>query len=190
MENNLLKTDYPIVQSILNVPLVENPVPYTVSGNNPSMKNYGVYKDFRNQYPTYCNSLPPPPRDQIQYNKYLNQKRCAYLQPKAFTNNECYFLEGNPTGPVNGKVGGYFCGGAPNNNSVRGNEFGLNYPFNNTPVQDFNVSTQQPSNLQYYDTNLNLREFKNDYKLIENDINYKTYPYNRLNTIIYKKQLN
>ena len=58
MENNLLKTDYPIVQSILNVPMVENPVPYTVNGNNPSMKNYGVYKDFRNQYPTYCNSLP------------------------------------------------------------------------------------------------------------------------------------
>ena len=29
--------------------------------NNPRRKR-GVYKDFRNQYPTYCNSLPPPPR--------------------------------------------------------------------------------------------------------------------------------
>ena len=91
MENNLLKKDYPVTQSILPVPIKENPVPYTVSGNNPSMKHYGVYKDFRNQYPTYCNSLPPPPRDQMNYNKYFNERRCAYLPKNTFNNNECYF---------------------------------------------------------------------------------------------------
>jgi len=186
----MLRKKYPITQSILRLPMTQNPVPYVVNGNNPSMKNYGVYKDFRNQYPTYCTTLPPPPRDQMQYNKYFNEKRCAYLPPNAFDNNKCYFLEGNPTGPVDGKVGGYFCGGSPNNNYGRGNVFGLDYPYNTPPVQDFDLTRQQPPDLEYYDMNLNLREFKNDYKLIENNSNYKSYPYNQQNTVIYRKGIN
>ena len=163
MENKLLNRDYPVSQSILSIPIRQQPTPYTVNGYNPSKKYYGVYKDFRNQYPTYCNTLPAPPRDQMHYNKYFNERRCAYLPPKEFNNNECYFLEGNPTGPVDGKVGGYFCGGSPNNNYGRGNVFGLDYPYNTPPAQDFNLPSQQPHELQYYDMNLNYRNFKNDY---------------------------
>ena len=95
-------------------------------------------------------------------------------------------LERNPTGPVNGKVGGYFCGGAPNNNYARGNEFGLNYPL---IPHLYKILMYQHNNLLIYkyDMNLNLREFKNDYKLVENNVNYKSYPFNQSNTIIYKK---
>lgn len=188
MENKLLKINYKENNKILPIPIVENPVTPVVNNYNPNMKNYGIYKDYRNQYPTYCTTLPPPPRDQIQYNKYFNEKRCAYLPPNAFNENQCYFLENNPTGPVNGKVGGYFCGGSSNNNYSRGNTFGLNYLNNTGPVQDFNKPSQQPSNLDYYDMTLNLRNFKNDYKIIETNPNYKSYPYNQSNTIIYKKE--
>lgn len=180
----------PSVQSILPIPIGKGSHNEVPSGVNANMRNYGVYKNYRNQYPTYCTTLPPPPRDQIQYHKYFNQTRCAYLPPSPYQNNKCYFLESNPTGPANGRVGGYFCGGSPNLNYARGNEFGLDYPYKTPPVQDFNVSTNQPTNLDYYDVNLNLRNFKNDYDVIENNVNYKSYPFNRKNNIVYKQKLN
>lgn len=176
-----------INQSISPITNSEKSILYMVEGNNINVKNYGLYKNYRNQYPTYCNTLPPPPRDQINYSKYFNQKKCAYLSPNPYNNDECYFLEPNPTGPVDGKVGGYFCGGNSNNNYARGNIFGLNYPYNTPPVQEFNETKFQPNDLEYYDMNLNLRNFKNDYKLIETNPNYKSYPYNQSNTIIYRK---
>lgn len=177
-----------INQSILPIPISRNPVDAVPYGFNQNMKNYGVYKDYRNQYPTYCTTLPPPPRDQIQYQKYFRQTKCAYLPKTQFNNNQCYFLEPNPTGPVDGRVGGYFCGGSNNLNYARGNIFAGEYQ--KPPVQDFNISSNQPSNLDYYDVNLNYRNFKNDYKLIENNPNYKSYPYNDKNTIVYKKLYN
>ena len=190
MENNLLKKDYPVTQSILPVPIKENPVPYTVSGTNANMKNYGIHKNYRNEYPTYCTTLPAPPRDQNNYNKYINKQRCAYLSPTPFDNDKCYFLEKNPTGPVGGKISGYFCGGSPNLNYTRGNEFDLDYPMDIKPVQDFNLAPQQPKKLQYYDMNLNRRNFENDYYLIESNSSYKSYPYNQSNTIIHRQGLN
>jgi hypothetical protein len=187
MEDKLLRVKYPLNQSILKIPQNEKVVPYVVNGNNPQLKNYGDYKDYRNKYPTYCNTLQPPPRDQTNFNKLMNEKRCAYLPERAFKNDECYFLESNPTGSSNGKVGGYFCGGTSNNNFNRGNEFGLDYPFDKPPVQDFNIPQQQPTELEYYDMNLNLRQFKNDYKLIETNPDYKSYPYNQSQSIVYRK---
>ena len=116
-----------INQSILPIPISRNPVDAVPYGFNQNMKNYGVYKDYRNQYPTYCTTLPPPPRDQIQYQKYFRQTKCAYLPKTQFNNNQCYFLEPNPTGPVDGRVGGYFCGGSNNLNYARGNIFAGEY---------------------------------------------------------------
>ena len=174
MYNNLVDRRLPQTQSILPVPISKNQIPIVPSGNSASQKNYGVFNKNpkRDSYPTFCNTLPPPPRDQnISYPQQRSE--CAYLPQNLFDKNSCYLSVNNKQ-----NVTGIFCGGAGgsgNSNIIRGNEFGLDYPISSLPIQKYYTSSDQFK----HDLIQNESIFYPFYgqQNIKNPI-YKSYPYN------------
>ena len=117
-------------QQILPVPYTKSPTP-----NVESPVNYGS-----SPFPTplkpsskkdddlqYCNFLEPAPRDQRLNVPYEGNKNCPEFKTQPYNKDSCYLMNSQAQGVV-----GIVCnqaGGSDNANFYRGNQFGVDYPF-------------------------------------------------------------
>jgi len=125
-------------QNILPVPYLKSPVPSVESPVDfgaspfPAALKQTSRKDDNLQY---CNFLEPSPRDQKLNVPYEGNKNCPTFTAQPYNKDSCYLLDSKAQG-----VAGIVCnqaGGSDNADFYRGNQFGVDYPF------DFN---QQMSN--------------------------------------------
>lgn len=145
-KNILINRQLPNNQNILPRPINRNNLPMVPEGNIQSNKNYGVFNKYpnRDSYPTFCNTLPPPPRDQNitdPIRQMRKREQCSYIPSNLFDKNSCYLSVNNSQNVI-----GIFCGGAGgsgNSNIARGNEFGLEYPISSQPIQKYYASSEQ-----------------------------------------------
>lgn len=179
MDERIINRRLPPTQSILPVPTTQQITPAVPVGVSYTQQNYGIApKPSRDDYPTFCNVLPPPPRDQESVYPLKNTSNCPYLPPQPYGKNSCYLLETNSQ-----NVPGFFCsgaGGSGNSNFVRGNEFGQDYPFESLAGQNYYVNSNgdKPSALsnELLKSNSNFYPYPNQ-NIIDNS-EYKSYPYN------------
>jgi hypothetical protein len=183
-------------------PSVENPVNYG-SSPYPAVPNVSSRKDDDLQY---CNFLEPSPRDQRLNVPYEGNKNCPKFKTQPYNKDSCYLMDSKAQGVV-----GIVCneaGGSDNANFYRGNQFGVDYPFDfkekmnekkleytvENPVQ---MQLEMENPMMYYDRNtfypepsFALRKNKHflTYPLqqnyTENGMPTYTYPYKTLNPII------
>jgi len=118
-------------QNMLPVPIIKKPVPSVPFPNDYGKSPYSMAlkpssrKDDELQY---CNYLQPAPRDQRLNVPYQGQKNCSSFKPKPFQKDSCYLMDSKSQGVV-----GIVCnqaGGSDNANFERGNQFGVNYDYN------------------------------------------------------------
>ena len=161
-----------------------------------TQKNYGIApKPSRDDYPTYCNVLPPPPRD--QHNIFRKSSSCPYLPPNPYSKDSCYLLEKNSQ-----NVPGFFCGGnrgSGNLDFVRGGDFSVGYPYEKLSEQNYVVNSNgdKPSELlnntiqsksdfypypnQKIVNNIDYKSYPNHFMYSQNGKQLYTYPYKKLN---------
>ena len=203
-ENNAQKI-LPVPYSSSPTPSVENPTNY---GNAPypiplsSQESSTSRKDDDLQY---CNFLEPSPRDQRLNVPYEGKKDCINFKTQPYGKYSCYLLDSKSQGVV-----GIVCnnaGGSDNANFYRGNQFGVDYPFNlkdlvnkknleyivNKPVQiplelenpmiiyDKNTFYPEPSFPIRKDSNFLTYPLQPNYT--ENGLPIYRYPYKTLNPI-------
>jgi len=116
------------------------PVPYhnrvTPSVEKPSNNNDNLYAlpilevpNRKNDNNQYCNTLSPPPRNQNINVPYEGSTNCPDPKYQPFNNDDaCYLYKSNAQNVV-----GIVCnqpGGSNNANFVRGNQFGIDKPYN------------------------------------------------------------
>ena len=190
-------------QNILPVPYFKSPTPSVESPVNygsspyPAVPNVSSRKDDDLQY---CNFLEPSPRDQRLNVPYEGKKDCPKFKTQPYGKDSCYLLDSKAQGVV-----GIVCnqaGGSDNANFYRGNQFGVDYPFNTEKKMEYTVENpvQIPLELEnpmmYYDRNtfypepsFSIRKNKNflTYPLqqnyTENGMPTYAYPYKTLNPI-------
>jgi hypothetical protein len=118
-------------QNMLPVPIIKKPAPSVPSPNDYGKSPYSMAlkpssrKDDELQY---CNFLQPAPRDQRLNVPYQGQKNCPTFKPKPFQKDSCYLMDSKSQGVV-----GIVCnqaGGSDNANFERGNQFGVDYDYN------------------------------------------------------------
>jgi hypothetical protein len=122
-------------QKILPVPYSAPPTPSVAKPNNfgnapypiplSSLASTSSRKDDELQY---CNFLEPSPRDQRLNVPYEGEKNCPTFKTQPYGKDSCYLLDSKSQGVV-----GIVCneaGGSDNANFYRGNQFGVDYPFN------------------------------------------------------------
>lgn len=182
------RTDYDQLidthQSILPVPIQDNPapaspegIPYGKTKRPMPLKPYPNSKYDKVQY---CNQIPPAPRSQ-DLNVPYQGPECPFTNPLPYTKDACYLTSNEGQGVV-----GLVCnsaGGSDNSNFARGNQFGVNYEWNqsnqfkktksvykeNPPVQT-NMDEMKP--MVIYDKNTFYPQ--PDWNL-QKDPNYQTY---------------
>jgi hypothetical protein len=134
------------------------PVPYprTVTPSVESPLNYGeapypmaVRTDNRTKDDLqYCNFLEPAPRDQRLNVPYEGKKDCPTFKNQPYSKDSCYLMDSKAQGVV-----GIVCnqpGGSDNANFVRGNQFGVSYPYDVKKKKEYTVEqpVQIPMELQ------------------------------------------
>jgi len=196
-------------QSILPMPYTEGPVPSVAKPNTYGRSPYPIAQSpnptTRKSDPVqYCNTLDPAPRDQRLNVPYQGDKNCPdYPQP--YSRDSCYLMDSKTQGVV-----GVVCnsaGGSANSNTVRGNQFGVDYNNDfqkelndkqleyivNQPVQSKMIK-QNPAivldkNTFYPQPSFPLRKSKNflTYPLQQNytddGLPTYTYPYKTMNPV-------
>jgi hypothetical protein len=209
-------------QNILPVPYPKEPVPSVAdaySSNRNISANFANNTDFGSApYPMplktdnrtkddlqYCNFLEPSPRNQMLNVPYEGKKDCPKFTNQPYGKDSCYLMDNKSQGVV-----GIVCnqpGGSDNANFVRGNQFGVNYPYDfnereaskkleytvEQPVQTV-MAMQNPmvvydKSTFYPEMNYFLRKNK-DYltyplqqNYTENGLPTYTYPYKTMNPI-------
>ena len=117
-------------RNMLPVPIPNNPVPTIDSPLNYGNSPYPMplkpssRKDDESQY---CNTLSPAPRDQRLNVPYEGNKNCPEFEAQPYKKDSCYLYNSKAQG-----VTGIVCneaGGSDNANFERGNQFGVDYPF-------------------------------------------------------------
>ena len=118
-------------QNMLPVPIIKKPAPSVPSPNDYGKAPYSMAlkpssrKDDELQY---CNFLQPAPRDQRLNVPYQGQKNCPTFKPKPFQKDSCYLMDSKSQGVI-----GIVCnqaGGSDNANFERGNQFCVDYDYN------------------------------------------------------------
>jgi hypothetical protein len=195
-------------QKILPVPYTKPPTPSVESPVNYGSSPYPVplkQSSRKDDDLQYCNFLEPSPRDQRLNVPYEGQKDCPKFKTQPYGKDSCYLLDSKAQGVV-----GIVCneaGGSDNANFYRGNQFGVDYPFDfkeriNQKKLEYTVEqpTQIPMQLQnpmmvynngtfYPEPSFKLRKDKDfiTYPLknnfTENGLPTYTYPYKTLNPI-------
>ena len=170
-------------QNILPVPIIKNPAP-----NVPSPSYYGdspypmplkpsSRKDDELQY---CNFLQPAPRDQRLNVPYQGKKNCSTFKPKPYNKDSCYLMDSKAQGVV-----GIVCnqaGGSDNANFERGNQFGIDYDYNefdNIKKKEYTIEqpVQIPMELQIPTIINDQSTFYPEYNYyLTKNRNSKTYP--------------
>jgi hypothetical protein len=170
---------------ILPVPLRKKPVPPVDSPVDFGSSPYPMPlkpSSRKNDDLQYCNFLQPSPRDQRLNTPYEGNKYCPSSKAQPYKKDSCYFVKSNQQG-----VSGIVCnepGGSDNANFYRGNQFGVDYPFDfnermerkkieytvERPVQD-SLAMQNP--MVMYDNSTFYPE--NNFALRQNK-DYLTYP--------------
>jgi hypothetical protein len=125
-------------QKILPVPFPASPTPTVPSASNYGSAPYPLpVKPSPNRVNDdlqYCNFLQPSPRDQRLNVPYEGHKDCPKFSAQPYEKDSCYLLDSKAQGTV-----GIVCnepGGSDNADFIRGNQFGVDYPFN----QDLNTN--------------------------------------------------
>ena len=132
-------------KNILPVPYTAPPVPSVPSPSNYGSSPFPVAlqpSSRKNDDLQYCNYLEPSPRDQRLNVPYQGHKDCPKFTAQPYSKDSCYLLDSKVQGTV-----GIVCnqaGGSDNANFVRGNQFGVDYPYD---IQE-NMSNQQQDNNQ------------------------------------------
>ena len=131
-------------QYILPVPFPKNPTPSVESpvyyGSSPYPMPLKPEPNRKNDQLQYCNFLEPAPRNQALNVPYEGNKDCPTFTNQPYNKDSCYLMDSKAQGVV-----GIVCnqaGGSDNADFVRGNQFGVDYPF------DFNKA-QEEKKLQY-----------------------------------------
>jgi len=171
-------------QNILPVPINKNPspsVPEPVDyGSSPYPLPLKPQKNRANDEGQYCNFIAPAPRNQQLNVPYEGKKYCPTFKPQPYKKNSCYLVDSKSQG-----VTGVVCnnaGGTDNANFVRGNQFGVDYDFNqfdNIKEKEYTIEqpVQIPMELQNAEIALNRSTFypETNYYLSKQR-GYKTYP--------------
>jgi hypothetical protein len=194
-------------QNILPVPYTKPPVPSVANPNNYGDSPYPMPIKMSSRIKDdlqYCNFLEPSPRDQRLNVPYEGKKNCPKFTAQPYNKDSCFLMNSNAQGVV-----GIVCnqaGGSDNADFERGNEFGVDYPFDqnlNKKMLEYTVENpvQLPLELQnpmmlydkqefYPENNFFLRKNK-DYltyplqqNYTKNGIPTYTYPYKTLNPIV------
>jgi len=116
-------------QSILPIPFTESPVPNVANPNTYGRSPYPIAESpnpiTRKSDPIqYCNTLDPAPRDQRLNVPYEGDKNCPNY-PQPYSRDSCYLMDSKTQGVI-----GVVCnggGGSDNSNTLRGNQFGVDY---------------------------------------------------------------
>ena len=117
-------------QKILPVPYTRPPTPSVESPVNYGSSPYPVplkQSSRKDDDLQYCNFLEPSPRDQRLNVPYEGQKDCPKFKAQPYGKDSCYLLDSKAQGVV-----GIVCneaGGSDNANFYRGNQFGVDHPF-------------------------------------------------------------
>jgi hypothetical protein len=207
MQNILIDIDNN-AQNILPVPYLKSPTPSVTNPVNYGSSPYPTVHNVssrKNDNLQYCNFLEPSPRNQKLNVPYEGEKNCPNFKSQPYDKDSCYLLDSKSQGVV-----GIVCnqpGGSNNSNFIRGNQVGIDYPFDfnreiNEKKIEYNIKepVQIPLEMQnpmmFYDRNtfypepsFSLRENKNfiTYPLkqnyTKNGVPTYTYPYKTLNPI-------
>ena len=130
IENNAEQI-LPVPVGATPVPNVEYPVDFGSSPYPLPLKP----SSRKNDDSQYCNFLEPSPRDQRINVPYEGNKNCPSSKAQPFQKDSCYLINNTKQG-----VPGIVCnqaGGSDNANFYRGNQFGVDYPF------DFNKKMEE-----------------------------------------------
>ena len=193
----------PVPYEKVPVPSVESPTNYGSSPNPIPLKP----SSRKNDNLQYCNFLEPSPRDQRLNVPYEGNKDCPTFTAQPYSKDSCYLMDSKAQGVV-----GIVCnqpGGSNNANFERGNQFGVDMPFDfNQRMEEKKLEytverpVQLPLELEnpmmYYDRNtfypypsFNLRKNKNfitfplQNNFTEDGKPKYVYPYQTLNPIMY-----
>lgn len=171
-------------QNILPVPINKNPspsVPEPVNyGSSPYPMALKPQKNRINDELQYCNFISPAPRNQQLNVPYEGNKNCPTFKPQPFKKDSCYLVDSQAQG-----VTGVVCnnaGGSDNANFVRGNQFGVDYDFNEfDKIKEKEYTIEQPvqipMELQNPELVLNQSTFYPEYNYyLSKQREYKTYP--------------
>jgi hypothetical protein len=170
-------------QNMLPVPIQKKPTPTVPSDSDYGQSPYSMplkpssRKDDDLQY---CNFLQPAPRDQRLNVPYEGQKNCPTFKPKPFNKDSCYLMESNGQGTT-----GIVCnqaGGSDNANFVRGNDFSVDYDYNQfSDVKTNEYTIEQPVQIPMELQNPNIINDKSTFYpetnfFLAQNRKYKTYP--------------
>ncbi len=117
-------------EQILAVPYPAAPTPSVAEPMNYGSSPYPMPlkpSSRRDDPDQYCNTLGPAPRDQHYNVPYLGPN-CPIKEAQPYDRDSCFLMESKAQGTV-----GIVCnepGGSDNANFIRGNQFGVDYPFN------------------------------------------------------------
>lgn len=188
---NILPVPYPNAPT----PSVESPVNY---GSSPYPMPLKPNPNRKNDQLQYCNYLEPSPRNQALNVPYEGNKNCPTFTDQPYNKDSCYLLDSKAQGVV-----GIVCneaGGSDNANFYRGNQFGVDYPYESKkkleytveqpvqiPQQLENPSVVYDNNTFYPEPSFFLRKNKDffTYPLQQDNTEFGlptyTYPYKTLN---------
>ena len=122
-----MNTNFPPTEKIMATPSIEPTAPLAPSPVDNEKIKLGIAPGNQwNEEGTYCNVLPPAPRNQLAANPIaVNQKDCYDYKSPKYNPKKCYFTYDKAQ-----NMPGLFCGGpggSGNSNFVRGNQFGNSY---------------------------------------------------------------
>lgn len=133
MQNNILFSTTNNYQDILPVPLSDQVTPSVEKpyNNNDNLFPSPILEvpNRKNDNNQYCNTLSPPPHNQNINVPYEGTTNCPDPKYQPFNNDDsCYLYKSNAQNVV-----GIVCnqpGGSNNANFSRGNQFGIDKPYN------------------------------------------------------------
>ena len=134
-------------ENILPVPYSRPPTPSVTNPNNYGSSPYALapkqIPNRKNDNLQYCNFLEPSPRDQRLNVPYEGNKDCPTFSTQPYNKDSCYLLDSKVQG-----VPGIVCnqsGGSDNADFYRGNQFGVDYPFDqNLEKKKLEYTVEQP----------------------------------------------
>lgn len=130
-------------KNILPVPYQNSPVPSVANPMNYGSSPYPMAlkpSSRKDDDLQYCNFLEPSPRDQRLNVPYEGNKNCPKFVNQPYSKDSCYLMNSSAQGVV-----GVVCnqaGGSDNADFYRGNQFGVDYPFNINKQLEYTV--EQP----------------------------------------------
>jgi hypothetical protein len=193
-------------RNILPVPLPANPTPTVDSPLNYGSDPYPMPlkpSSRKNDENQYCNTLEPSPRDQRLNVPYEGNKNCPEFKNQPYQKDSCYLYNSKSQGVV-----GIVCnqpGGSDNANFERGNQFGVDYNYDElydkkkleytveqpvqiplelqNPMVMYDQSTFYPENNFFLRKNPDYLTYPLQQDYTENGIPTYVYPYKTLNPI-------